>query len=103
MKRNTDLRGMVEEGIGNNYVEIYVLSLLGDDGGTSHAVSIYNNMIFDSNMPFAMKYTQEALDFCCSTEEKKVKCLGVNKGICFQLRKDKRRVINAIVSSKRRK
>ena len=42
--------------------------LLGRDGGTSHAVGVFGNNVFDSNVPYSMKLTKETLDWCCNCE-----------------------------------
>lgn len=42
-----------------------LLVLLGSMDGArgQHAISIYNNMIFDANAPFALQKCQESLDW----------------------------------------
>ena len=40
-----------------------LLQLLGSDGGCAHAVTIYNGLLFDSNLKFAVDLTREYLEF----------------------------------------
>ena len=55
--------------------------LLGSDGGTSHAVTFFNNKIFEANLPFAVDICYQALNWCVSSAESEVvydKCV-----ICY--------------------
>lgn len=45
---------------------IRVVTLLGDNGASNHAVSMVGNYIFDSNEPQALILTTESLNRCCS-------------------------------------
>ena len=47
-----------------------VLKLEADDGGIQHAVTIVGKLLFDSNCPYALPFSKESLDYCCSTDEK---------------------------------
>jgi hypothetical protein len=41
-----------------------LLQILGSDGGVGHALTVYNGMIFDSNLEFAVDLTVLNLEFC---------------------------------------
>jgi hypothetical protein len=43
--------------------------LLAKDGGTSHAVGVIGDYVFDSNVPNAMKLSKETLDWCSNCAE----------------------------------
>jgi hypothetical protein len=58
-----------------------VLVLFASDGDTSHAVSVYENWIFDSGLPKALPLCQEALNFCCGDG---VMCIGIVRGYEFK-------------------
>jgi hypothetical protein len=40
--------------------------LQGEDGGTGHAIAIFENYIVDASWPQALPRTTESLDWCCS-------------------------------------
>ena len=40
--------------------------LQGEDGGTGHAIAIFENCIVDASWPQALPRTRESLDWCCS-------------------------------------
>jgi hypothetical protein len=42
------------------------VTLQGQDGGTGHAIAIFENYIFDASWPQALPRTMESLDWCCS-------------------------------------
>jgi hypothetical protein len=42
-----------------------LLQLCGSDGGVGHAVTVYQGMIFDSNLKFAVDLNLDNLNFCC--------------------------------------
>jgi hypothetical protein len=43
--------------------------LLARDGGTSHAVGVIGEYVFDSNVPNAMKLSKETLDWCSNCKD----------------------------------
>jgi hypothetical protein len=43
--------------------------LLARDGGSSHAVGVIGDYVFDSNVPNAMKLSKETLDWCSNCKE----------------------------------
>ena len=51
-----------------NYAQPMVAIMLGADGGAQHAVTIVQDLIFDSNLKRALKLTKESLDWCCNCE-----------------------------------
>jgi hypothetical protein len=53
---------------GVSSTEPMIAVLLGADGGTQHAVAIVDDLLFDSNLPNALKLTRRALDWSCSCE-----------------------------------
>jgi hypothetical protein len=38
--------------------------LIGGDGGVAHAITIYNNMIYDSNLDSAVTLNKANLEYC---------------------------------------
>jgi hypothetical protein len=42
--------------------------LLGADGGAQHAVAVVDDLLFDSNLPHALKLTKRALDWSCNCD-----------------------------------
>jgi hypothetical protein len=63
----------------------YLMCLLGvqsDDHKTDHAISIACNWIFDSNFEHALPLTQESLDLCCSSDNRKSTFVGVTR-VCM--------------------
>jgi hypothetical protein len=55
------------------------------DGATNHAVTIVGKWVFDSNGSTAKELSQETLDWCCSSDNKKEKFVGVFQAIRFSL------------------
>ena len=43
------------------------VQLLGEDGGTGHAVTIVGPWIFDATLPHALPLSRASLDECCSS------------------------------------
>jgi hypothetical protein len=41
-----------------------LLQLKGGDGGVAHAITIHNEMIFDSNLDFAVKLNLRNIEYC---------------------------------------
>ena len=52
---------------------ILFVVLRSDDGSSSHSVSICQDLIFDANTNFALKFNQKNLDWCCSAPGIKTK------------------------------
>jgi hypothetical protein len=70
----------------NNRNDQWVLTivLLGHDGGTGHAISIVGDLIFDSTQTHALKFSKEALDWCCANDRS---FQGVYMALSFAFRK----------------
>jgi hypothetical protein len=58
---------------------------LGHDGGIGHAISIVGDLIFDSTQRHALKFSKEALDWCCANDRG---FHGVYMAVCFAFRKN---------------
>jgi hypothetical protein len=69
------------------------LVLSGSDGDTSHAVSIYDNWIFDSGLPMALPLCKEALNFCCGDG---AVCVGIVRGYEFKANHSTKRKLEEI-------
>jgi hypothetical protein len=55
-----------------------VLILRASDGSdNSHAITVWNGMIFDSNCPCALTWSQRSLDWCSGTD---CTCVGFSRG-----------------------
>jgi hypothetical protein len=61
-----------------------VVSLESTDGGIQHAVTIVGKLIFDSNCTRALPLCKEALDHCCSSDDKVSRYVRVFHGYRFQ-------------------
>ena len=55
----------------------------GDDGNTSHAVTVVDSMIFDSNYTNALPFCKESMDKICSTKQFSRKFCGIHCGYRF--------------------
>ena len=60
-----------------------VCVLEGDDGAKTHAVTLVDSWVFDSNFCHAQPLSQETLDLCCSSIEKDVKFVKVVNAVRF--------------------
>ena len=49
--------------------QLVVALLKGSDGKEDHCVTVFDNWVFDSNFDWALPFSKEALDHCCSSEE----------------------------------
>ena len=74
----------------SSFPTIYVLE--GNDGATTHAVTVVDSWVFDSNACYAKPLTQETLDWCCSSIEREVKFYRVSEAVRFQTDKPLRNV-----------
>jgi len=71
------------------YHKDVILCLLVDsDGGKSHAVSLWDGWIFDSNIGYAIPFLQESLDWCCSGDDVKCEFCCFGTTIRLVLKKD---------------
>ena len=61
--------------------DVFVGQMQAKDGSSTHAVSIFNNWIFDSNEKRAIPLCDEGLDVCCSTDEDYSQFLFFERGI----------------------
>jgi hypothetical protein len=52
---------------GSEKLRPHLLIPFGNDGGTGHAFTIYNGMIFDSNLKYAVELSELNLEFCIQT------------------------------------
>ena len=77
--------------------QIALIVLMSSDGGASHAVTIANGWIFDSNESVALPLTQQALDYCTWDKTNRTTCVGFHSGYVFTDHK------NRIVRPKKRK
>ena len=58
--------------------------LVGSDNGTGHAVTVCGDLIFDSNLEYALTLTQENLNWCCGADGVNVKFVKVYRGYRFE-------------------
>jgi len=64
-----------------------VCILLGNDYSDNHAVTVVKDWILDSNAQYAMKVTQENLNWCVSSPTQSVIFLRVVEAVCFMQHK----------------
>ena len=57
-----------------------VAVLTGSDGSCSHAVTMHGGYVFDANEKFALKLSQESLDYCCSSATTKATFNRLHRG-----------------------
>ena len=57
--------------------------LVGDDHSHNHAVTVVKDWILDSNCDYAMKLTQDNLDWCVSSTTESVHFVKVVKAVRF--------------------
>ena len=63
-----------------------LVSIVGSDGKTDHAITIADGFIFDGNFNFKLKLCRKNLDECCSTDDHKCSYRGVENGWLFKRR-----------------
>ena len=61
--------------------------LEGEDGSTSHSVTICNGFIFDANVSHALKYSKKSLDWCCSAPGYSTRFLKFYRAVYFYPKK----------------
>ena len=61
------------------------VQLLGEDGGTGHAVTIVGPWIFDATLPHALPLSRASLDECCSSARGGVAYVSVVRAVRFRL------------------
>ena len=66
---------------------VLLVVLYGSDGSTNHSISICQGFIFDANLPYALKYSQKNLDWCCSAPGVNVKFVSFYKAVYFYPKK----------------
>ena len=49
-----------------NSFDLHAVSLIGSDGGISHAIAVVDGLIFDSSSMHAMELHRSCLDWCCN-------------------------------------
>jgi hypothetical protein len=54
------------------------------DGSNSHAIAIHNGFIYDANESVALSLSQEALDYCASTDTIQSQFVSFRKGCLFR-------------------
>ena len=60
---------------------------LGDDYSDNHAVTVVKDWILDSNAQYAMKVSQENLNWCVSSSTQSVIFIRVVEAVCFMQHK----------------
>jgi hypothetical protein len=64
-----------------------VCGLTGSDGGTTHAVTVCGEVLFDSNTKIALKLNRENLNWSCGAEGVSVEYVNVHLGYRFEFNK----------------
>jgi len=77
---------------------IAVVVIRASDGQCSHAITVHDGLVFDSNEDFAIPLTQANLDYICSTNEQEAAFVGVASGYLFR-EQGKRNRLRSIKSS----
>ena len=60
--------------------DMLVAVLTASDGSCSHAVTMHGGYVFDANEKFALKLSQESLDYCCSSATTKATFNRLRRG-----------------------
>ena len=76
-----------------------VVQLLGVNGGGGHAITIVGRWIFDGNLKRGIPLSKESLDWCCSTDTKRVPFKEVKVAIRLHLSA----MLKELLASKKRK
>ena len=76
----------------HDYGTIKLCVLEGSDGSKNHAVTIFGNLIFDSNEQLALPLERHALDYCTSTPEQASTYVSVCDGWTWKDPSKKNRV-----------
>ena len=63
--------------------DLFVSIIKGLDNIANHAISIYNDWIFDSNESVAISLCQEGLDYCVSTKGVRSQFVSFTAGFFF--------------------
>ena len=63
--------------------DLVIVSLKGSDGKEDHCVALLGKWIFDSIFKNALPLSKEALDLCCSSDEKKETFISVTQARMF--------------------
>jgi hypothetical protein len=60
-----------------------VVVLKASDGSSTHAITVHDNAIFDSNEATSLMLCQENLDYLCSTATQTARCIGIMAGYLY--------------------
>lgn len=63
-----------------------ICALRGSDGGTTHAVTVCGEVLFDSNRTVALQLNRDNLNWCCGSDGVAVKYVNVYLGYKFEFR-----------------
>jgi hypothetical protein len=63
---------------------VAVVVLKSSDGSISHAITVHDSLIFDSNESVALPLCQENLNYICSTETRQAHWVGIVAGYLFR-------------------
>ena len=66
--------------------EIHLCSIVGTDGSRQHVIALWNGWIFDANLPYAIRYCKDSLDWCCGDESDWSKFQKFGKTVVFHER-----------------
>ena len=69
--------------VSDDLTTILLGAICASDGSISHAVAIHGGFIYDANETLAIPLTQEALDYCSSTETVKSTFVEFWRGYTF--------------------
>ena len=70
-----------------------VLILKSSDGATMHAITVHDNVIFDSNECTGLPLCQANLNYLCSTPSRQAQFAGVMAGYCFREQGNKQQLL----------
>ena len=78
---DASLAGLIGQG------DVLWCGLTGSDGGTTHAVTVCGEVLFDSNTKIALKLNRENLNWSCGAEGVSVEYVNVHLGYRFEFNK----------------
>jgi len=70
--------------LSNNSKWPTVCGLTGSDGGTTHAVTVCGDVLFDSNTKFALQLNRDNLNWCCGADGVNVQYVKVHLAYRFE-------------------
>jgi hypothetical protein len=76
-------------------IAVAIVILKASDGSTTHAITVHDKIIFDSNETEALPLCRENLDYICSTNTRQAHWVGIVTGYMFREQGNQRQLIQS--------